>query len=218
MNRKNASWPRNLLTRLLGLMILLAALALPASVVWSMVASSDRSVRLADDLAATPTPVKYVGQVKLAQVLPGVVANSMPIAALPAPQPGATPPDLGEFDLGLQLTDTSTGVNGNVDLEVTLVFTGTVNVHGQFQGANMAVNSDEVSQVSGGRTVKRQFFLNGTEVSGEPGVYSGQYRETISDYGPQPMTAVGTFVLAREVSTGIVYSRSLYLPLVLRQR
>lgn len=216
MNRKNASWPRNPLTRLLGL-ILLAALALPAGAVWSMVASSGRSARLADDLAAAPTPVKYVGKVKLAQVLPGVVANSTPIA-LPTPQPGVTPPDLGEFDLGLQLTDTSTGVNGNVDLAVTLVFTGTIPVHGQFQGANMAVNSDEVSQVSGGRTVKRQFFLNGTEVSGEPGVYSGQYRETISHYGPQPMTAVGTFVLAREVSTGIVPSNSLYLPLVLRRR
>ncbi len=95
-------------------------------------------------------------------------------------------------------------ISGYVDLEFTLVFTTEhvvddtaygPSVTGSFDGTNLTLTSERVSLSSAGRSLMRQVRLTGQMVSEEENVLSGEYRETIWGYGPQPLTIVGTFTL-----------------------
>ena len=151
--------------------------------------------------------------------------------------------DLGVIDLSLELTQAGQTLSGHVSLDKTLVFdvahtvgTGanTVEigpyVNGVIEGANLALQSEKVSIVLGGRTIQRQFRLTGMTTSSDGSKVSGEYRETLWGYTTAPVTVVGTFSLQRPVfSTAIPDSGggeggggggsgsvSIYLPVIVR--
>jgi uncharacterized repeat protein (TIGR01451 family) len=134
--------------------------------------------------------------------MPGEYSEPLPT---PTPDPeGASPPDLGEIDLGLTLIQAGSTVSGYVDLDFTLVFTGEHTVDGQvfgphvegtFDGTNLTLTSERVSLLAAGLRLMRQFRLTGGTVPDEENALSGEYRETVWGYGPQPLTIIGTFDL-----------------------
>jgi uncharacterized repeat protein (TIGR01451 family) len=184
----------------LGIVILVVA-ALPA-----------HARRWIDDAREAPAhPVQngpgslngtYFGTVKLDWAMPGEYSDPLPT---PTPDPeGASPPDLGEIDLGLALIQAGSTVSGYVDLDFTLVFTGEHTVDGQafgphvggtFDGTNLTLESERVSLLTAGQRLTRQFRLTGGTVPDQENVLSGEYRETVWGYGPQPLTIIGTFNL-----------------------
>ena len=150
---------------------------------------------------SSATNVAYIGVVELECGMPGEFSDPLPA---PDPDPEAPPPDLGEIDLALELVRSGDTVSGYVDLEFTLVFTQRheVNstwygpgVEGTFDGTNLALTSERVSLEMAGKQLMRQFRLIGAAVPGQEGTLSGEYRETVWGYGPQPLTVVGTFTL-----------------------
>jgi hypothetical protein len=161
----------------------------------------------------------YIGKVELDYAMPGEYSDP-----LPPPDPGGEPlPDLGEIGLGLQLTQSESGVEGYVGLEHTLVFTtehtvrGTAfgpMVTGSFDGTNFSLVSERVSLVSGGKNLMRQFQLIGGLAEGEEKRLVGEYRETLWGYGSQPLTIVGRFTLDWYAPVATDF---LYLPLVDRK-
>jgi hypothetical protein len=158
----------------------------------------------------------YLGQVELDYVLAGTYNDP-----LPPPDPNLEPlPVLGSIDLGLQLTQSESGVEGYVDLEHTLVFTTehTVGgaafgplVTGSFDGTHFSLESERVSLVSSGQNLMRQFQLTGGFAEGEAKRLVGEYRETLWGYGTQPQTVVGRFTLDWDAPAVTDF---LYLPLV----
>ena len=158
----------------------------------------------------------YVGQVELDYALPGEYSDP-----LPTPDPNGEPlPDLGNIDLGLQLIQSETGVEGYVDLDHTLVFTTehTVGatafgpmVTGSFDGTHLSLESERVSLVSAGQNLMRQFRLTGALAQGNAKQIVGEYRETLWGYGLQPVTVVGRFTLdwAAPAATDFIF-----LPLI----
>jgi uncharacterized repeat protein (TIGR01451 family) len=187
---------------LLGL-ILLAAVALPAGAARWLGAARGEPARPAQAGAAALNGT-YVGTVKLDWALPGEFSDPLPT---PTPDPeGPSPPDLGEIDLGLRLSQSDGTVSGYVDLEFTLVFTTehTVDatpfgpsVAGTFDGTDLSLTSERLSLISAGQRLMRQFRLTGEMAPDQDHVLSGEYRETLWGYGPQPFTIIGTFSLAR---------------------
>lgn len=158
-----------------------------------------------------------VGTVKLEWATTGLLTDD-PLPR-PTPAPGVTPPNLGEIDLGLNLVQTGNDVSGYVDLDATMVFTGTTTgprVTGTFDGATLSLLSGRFIEPVGGRQLQRQFRLTGATVAGQPEVVTGQYRETIWGYGPKPLTVVGTFTLQRGIAKPL-QEHSVYLPLILRK-
>jgi hypothetical protein len=168
----------------------------------------------------------YGGTVELDWALPGEFSDSLPT---PTPDPdGTLPPDLGEIDLGLQLSQDGSTVSGYVDLDYTLVFTAkhTVDstpfgpsVQGTFDGTNLTLESERVSMLTAGQQLMRQFRLTGGTVSGQDNVLRGEYRETVWGYGPQPLTVIGTFSLQRLVlgePPKPPPGEGIYLPLILK--
>lgn len=164
----------------------------------------------------------FSGQVKLDWTVLGVYSTTL---ATPTRQPTLTPApaDLGAIDLGLQLTQTGNQIFGFVDLGETLVYTqeatimatpvqptplpGTPTpaaaplgigpiVSGSLNGANLQLQSTKVQGILAGVPVQRQFRLTGvvTWVDGLASI-SGEYRETIWGYVPQPLTVLGHFTL-----------------------
>jgi hypothetical protein len=142
------------------------------------------------------------GEVQMNYATPGKWSD--PLTAT-AGGGSTTLPDLGKFDLGLQLKVDGTDAIGYVDLTQSLVFekANTLSiggsevgmgpmVTGSLDGATLTLTSTEVDVVSAGRTIKRQFHITGT-VNGSQ--ISGEYRETIWNYDPQPLTIVGSFTL-----------------------
>ena len=210
MNRRKLFRSRTVLAvSVLGL--LLAAAALPAGAArWLGEAWADLA-RAAPERAAplNGTRVAYIGRVELEWVMPGEFSDPLP-APTPNPDPQAPPsPHLGEIDLALEFTRSGDTINGYVDLEFTLVFTGEhqlgsvwygPSVEGIFDGENLSVTSERISLVSAGQRLMRQFRLVGAAVPEQEGTLSGQYRETVWGYGPQPMTVQGTFTLNEAVS------------------
>ncbi len=165
---------------------------------------------------ATSLNGAYIGQVQLDYAVPGAYSDPLPT---PDPEEG-TPPDLGEIDLGLQLTQSGGAVEGYVDLQHTLVFTSEHTVRGidfgpmvtgSFDGTNYTLVSERVSLVSGGYNLMRQFQLTGGLAAGEEKRLVGEYRETLWGYGSQPRTIVGTFTLDWYTP---VADHFLYLPLI----
>jgi hypothetical protein len=156
-------------------------------------------VKPASVLAASLNGV-YFGQVELDYAAPGEYGDS-----LPTPDPNAEPPpDLGSIDLGLQLTQIESGIEGYVDLEHTLVFTTehTVGatafgpmVTGSFDGTNLSLESERVSLVSADQRLMRQFQMIGQVAEDNEHQIIGEYRETVWGYGSQPLTIVGSFTL-----------------------
>ena len=110
-----------------------------------------------------------------------------------------------------------------MDLEFTLVFTGEHQVgsvwygpavEGTFDGANLNLTSERVSSLVAGQRLMRQFWMTGAAVPEQEGRLSGEYRETLWGYGPQPLTIMGTFTLDEAVAD--LASSIVYLPLVMR--
>lgn len=183
---------------------------------------------------ATQLTGQYAGQVKLQWSLSGVYSDTL---ATPAPPPAGSPapPDLGTIDLDLQLNQAGSAISGYIVLTNTLVFTRehmlTVGgvpldigpmVQGSFDGVNLTVISERTSLKVAGRSVQRQFRLTGAVTAADGRTLTGEYRETIWGYTPQPITAVGTFTL-QWMGTGIVASapstglnNKLYLPAIRR--
>ena len=158
----------------------------------------------------------YVGWVELDYVLAGTYTDP-----LPPPDPSGEPlPVLGSIDLGLQLTQSGTGVEGYVDLEHTLVFTTehTVGatafgpmVTGSFDGPHLILESERVSLRSGGQDLMRQFQLTGGISPNKPKEIVGEYRETMWGYGSQPVTVVGRFTLEWDTAAATDF---IFLPLI----
>jgi hypothetical protein len=226
MNNKRTSRSRTVVAlSLLGL-ILLAALALPAGAARWLGDAWDGLAGLARDAPSAPlasTNLAYVGTVELEWAMPGQLSDPLPTPT-PNPDPGApAPPDLGGIDLGLELIRSGNTISGFVDLDFTLVFTREHRIgitdfgpslEGTFDGTNLALTSERVSSLINQQRLMRQFRLTGAVLPDSDGTLSGQYRETVWGYGPQPLTILGTFTL-KEAIADIVHWR-VYLPLVQR--
>jgi hypothetical protein len=166
----------------------------------------------------------YAGWVELSWAVPGVYSDTLT-------PPSGTLPELGSIDLGLLLHRDEDNLAGYVDLDNTLVFTGehvitstqaittplAVGpwVQGTFDGAALQLESERFSMVTdAGQPVMRQFCLSGTRAS--PTTFTGEYRETLWGYGPQPLTIVGEFTLQLLSGENMVLSHQIYLPVMLK--
>lgn len=181
--------------------VIVAVVALPAHARRWMGAAWEAPARPAQSGAGSLNGT-YLGTVKLDWAMPGEYSDPLPT---PTPDPeGASPPNLGEIDLGLALVQAGSTVSGYVDLDFTLVFSGehTIDgeafgpyVEGTFDGTNLILESERVSLLTAGQRLMRQFRLTGETVPDQENVLSGEYRETVWGYGPQPLTIIGTFNL-----------------------
>ena len=169
----------------------------------------------------------FNGDVALDWTVIGVYSEPL---ATPTKQPTTTPPpsDLGVIDLALQLAQTGSQLTGFVDLENTLVYTGTgetimatpvgptplpgtptpvaaelrigPKVTGTLNGANLQLESERVAGVIAGVPIQRQFRLTGVAVwEASVVTISGEYRETIWGYVPKPLTVIGHFKLRQPI-------------------
>jgi len=193
--------------------LVLVALVSPVGAGRSPVGAG-QSVRRAPAVAAPAAEAQpevrgnYVGTVDLAYSLPGVLTDPLP-APNPLPQV-----DLGRIDLGLVLAQAGTTITGCVELTTTLVFASdhTVGevaygpkVTGTLSGANLTLTSEKVShQTASGQRLERQFRLVGAFAPDAENLLRGEYRETVWNFGPQPLTMVGTFTLQGPLSEGPV--------------
>lgn len=167
----------------------------------------------------------YVGAAKLSWATPGLYSDTLTV-------PTGTLPELGSIDLGFLLHCEQNSLSGYVDLNNTLVFTGEhiitttqaittplavgPAVHGTCGGANLQLESERFNYLTGaGQRVTRQFRLTGTWTNSTQ--FTGEYRETLWGYGPQPLTIVGEFSLDLISGENIALSHHIYLPVVLRQ-
>lgn len=194
----------------------LALLGLVVALLWLWRTDAQRlvtpiqSAQAASVQAAGPLDGNYRGSVELGWTVVGVLSDPLPTPT-PAPTGSPAAPDLGAIDLALQLRQNGNTVTGYVDLATTLVFsvehtlpgppivkTGP-NVQGTFDGTTLALTSEQVSMNLHGRAIQRQFSLQGSAVGGDPAQISGQYRETLWGYAPQPVTVLGHFTLQRVV-------------------
>ena len=88
-------------------------------------------------------------------------------------------------------------------------------VSGVFDGDNLHVESERFIQVTGaGQRLMRQFRLMGRLA--DLNTFTGEYRETVWGYGPQPLTVVGSFTLTRVSGPSLNISHWLYLPVIMR--
>lgn len=150
----------------------------------------------------------------------------------PAVTPGTPSPIpiLSAIDLGLLFHPGGNQGDGHVDLSNTLMFTkehtimatpigptpgpGTPppaavalavgpKVSVTLDGANLRVESERFAMTTGaGQGLQRQFRLIGVAADGDIHRFTGDYRETIWGFGPQPLTLVGRFILVQPVVGG----------------
>lgn len=160
----------------------------------------------------------------LAGELTGVLATPTATPPTTAtPSAASMRPDLGAFDLGLLIRQSGSSVTAYVDLSDTLVFTRELTIQatpvgptpfpgtpapgatplgvgpqltGSFDGTNLQLLSARLKTTIDGKDVERQFSMKGiVERFPDHISYSGEYRETVWKYMPQPVTIVGTFLL-----------------------
>ncbi|HRJ40755.1 MAG: MSCRAMM family adhesin SdrC [Caldilineaceae bacterium] len=161
------------------------------------------------DTLKTPTPT------------PTTVGNSYPYT-------DSMVAELGSMDLGLLIQQSGTNITAYVDLDNTLVFSKEHTIQatpvgptpfpgtpapgatplavgpkltGSFDGTTLDLRSEEmVLNVAGKTGVKQQFHLTGT-VDRQPNLITltGEYRETIWNYMPQPVTVIGNFTIHQAV-------------------
>jgi len=215
-------------TLVVGLVV--AGVILAAMAVWSSGASRGTGEVRAERVQAAQVETValdsvYAGHVKLDWALPGVYSDTLSA-------PTGTLPDMGTIDLGLLLHRSEGNVTGYVDLDNTLVFTtehtitATLpttttqlavgpSVTGAFDGANLHFESERLVQVTGAKQrLMRQFRLIGTLA--DVNTFTGEYRETVWGYSPQPLTVVGSFTLTRVSGLSLNMSHRIYLPLIRR--
>ena len=112
-------------------------------------------------------------------------------------------------------------------------------VHGTFDGAKLYLESDQFILILNDeqtivnpsnsdpatnkvripiRKITRQFSLTTTNIQGNGATLTGEYRETIWGYAPQPTTVVGTFTLQRPPSDGSTTGSSsqIFMPVIRR--
>jgi len=161
------------------------------------------------EVAAAQINGAYSGAIQLSAVVSGTFSDNLVVP--PPPGEGTpTPPDLGSIDLSLQMTQTGSALSGYVSLDKTLVFSaehtlgaGTDSIQtgpfvsGLFDGTNVMIDSEKVTQDVSGRTVQRQFRMVGVSTDGDGGKVTGEYRETIWGYTNIPITVIGTVTLQR---------------------
>lgn len=147
----------------------------------------------------------FSGQVSLRAVATGVYSDNLTVAS--------KQPNLATIDLALQLHQTDNRVSGYVALEKSLIFTvehtlaGATPlligpyVDGAFDGTTFRLQSERVTQMVTGQPVTRQFRVDGT-VSADGTTLTGEYRETLWGYAPQPITTIGAFAFKRPDYTG----------------
>jgi len=201
----------------------LAALCVPAAAHWraSLALQPVRPVQS----AANALNGTYAGVVHLDWSLPGTYTD-----ALATPRPGPTPaPDLGVIDLGLRLSQSGDDVTGHVDLGFTQVFTKEQEVDGlavgpavtgTVSGTGVSLTSSTSNRTTAGMSLRGRFALTGQFDPDQEDVLSGEYRDTIWGYGPQPFTVIGRFSLqlVRTVNAGPEGRQSAaFLPMALNQ-
>lgn len=138
------------------------------------------------------------------------------------------PAELGTIDLGLLIQQSGANITAYVDLNNTLVFSQAHTIQatpvgptpfpgtpapgatplavgpkltGTFDGTTLDLRSEQRVLSIGGKTgVKQQFHLTGT-VDRQPNLITitGEYRETIWNYMPQPVTVIGRFTLHQAI-------------------
>ena len=136
--------------------------------------------------------------------------------------------DLGSLDLGLLIQQSGVDITAYVDLDNTLVFSrehiiqatpvgptpfpGTPapgatplavgpKLTGSFDGTTLDLRSEQITlNIAGKANVKQQFHLTGT-VDRQPNLITltGEYRETVWNYMPQPVTVIGRFTLHQAI-------------------
>ena len=210
---------RALIIGLAVAVVILTAAVLPLQVL--------RGADIAPSAQADPIPLEstYRGQARLDWAVPGVYSDT-----LTAPE--GTLPELGSIDLGFLLHCAQNNLTGYVDLSSTLVFTGEhiittqsittpfavgPAVHGVCGGSDLQIESERFDYLGGaGRRVTRQFRLTGASTG--VGTFSGEYRETLWGYAPEPLTIVGEFnvSLISGANIAIAFSHRIYLPVLLR--
>jgi hypothetical protein len=170
-------------------------------------ARSVQPITTAQDTAVTAVPINgnFSGQVRLDAVATGVYSDTLTLAD--------NQPKLGTIDLALQLSQTDNRVSGYVALEKSLIFTAEHTlagatplligpyVDGAFDGITLRLQSERVAQTVTGQPMTRQFRVTGT-VSADGTTLTGEYRETLWGYAPQPITTIGSFTFKRPDYTG----------------
>jgi hypothetical protein len=153
----------------------------------------------------------YSGVVKLQFTAAGVYSDTL--ATPPPPAAGApAPPDMGNIDLALHLSQNGSALSGYVSLDKTLVFAAahTITngsatlkigpyVNGSFDGTNLTLVSERVAATLSGQPIQRQFRLSGAISASDGSRISGEYRETMWGATHQPVTVIGAFTLQRPV-------------------
>lgn len=214
---------------IIGAGAVLMLMAWPLNAAWGGRAAESNSAAESNPVPvaqATPLALEhmYLGGVKLNWVAPGVYSDTLTA-------PTGTLPSLGGIDLAFLLHCSANQLSGYVDLENTLVFTVehiitttqalTTSVQvgpavsGTCEGATMQFESERFSLATEeGQPMLRQFSVTGTQATAT--TFTGEYRETLWGYGPQPLTVVGDVTL--ELVSGVTEAvqHQLYLPLVSR--
>lgn len=204
-------------------MVILIGVVLPLSAALGRNDASPRPAQAAQSNLVSLESA-YAGQAKLNWAVPGTYSDTLTA-------PTGTLPDLGSIDLGFLLHRSGNSLSGYVDLGNTLVFTGEhiitttqavttplavgPAISGAWNGANVQFASEPFKiTTDAGQRVTRQFRLIGGVRAGS--VITGEYRETLWGYGPQPLTVVGEFKLGLLSGTNLALSYRVYLPLIRR--
>jgi len=169
------------------------------------------------ELATANVSGRYSGQVTLKGIASGVYSQTNILVS---------PVALGNVELGLNLSQSGTGVTGYVVVSDTLVFgqehtlpggqASGPYVRGTLTGSTLTLTSERVAVTVAGRPVTRQFQLTTAPIQNSA-IITGTYRETLWGYQPQPATVSGDFILAqRAVSSAAPGGTRLFLPLIRR--
>lgn len=183
----------------------------------------------------------YAGIVELDWALSGVYSDT-----LFTPEPSEeSPPSMGAVDLGFVFHQDDGQGDGHVDLSSTLIFTGEHTimttpvgpapgpgmptpeafslavgpaVDVSLNGADLIVESERFAMTtSAGQKLQRQFRLNGIADTDNSHRFTGEYRETIWGFGPQPLTLLGRFTIEQpSIATSFSGDQMLYLPILQR--
>lgn len=179
-------------------------------------------IMLAAD-GSEPPEGAFKGEVTLEWGVSGVLSDN----TLATPPSGTEQPDLGSIDLGLLLQPNGSSMTAYVDLDHTLIFTSEHTIQatpvgptplpgtpppaavplkvgpklmGSFDGTNLELLSAPISSMIAGKTITQQFSMKGVvERTDNLITFTGEYRETVDGYMPQPVTMIGSFMLYQVV-------------------
>ena len=107
-----------------------------------------------------------------------------------------SPLPVGVQVLCFDLTDLGGVLSGTVNTTRTMLFSGTMGLHGSVDGVTFTIASDVITTVVSGRTVRQSFTLVGhIEEGGD--TLKGAYTGVISDFMATPIIVQGHFLGSR---------------------